>query len=167
MRPSVAFFFLVISSASAVPIVAQIHPPPKISPKIHAAKTVFFDDQTGVPAVGKDALAQLEKWGRFQIVTDKSQADLILLLSASAPRGSHVIYSGGQTGTVDKSGTIDEDAVPNYHRSAPVRDAYLTVFDGKSGESLWTDSHIWGGLVTGRNSAGARLISQLKREMKK
>jgi glucose dehydrogenase len=46
-------------------------------------------------------------------------------------------------------------------------DAYLTVFDAKSGESLWTDSHIWGGLVTGRNSAGARLISQLKREMKK
>ena len=64
-RPSVAFFFLVISFASAVPIVAQIHPPPKISPKIHAAKTVFFDDHSGVPAVGKDALAQLEKCGRF------------------------------------------------------------------------------------------------------
>jgi hypothetical protein len=60
MRPSGAFFFLVISSASAVAIVAQIHPPPKISPKIHAAKTVFFNDQTGVPAVGKNALAQLE-----------------------------------------------------------------------------------------------------------
>jgi hypothetical protein len=167
VRPSVAFFFLVISSASAVPIGAQTHPPPKISPKIYAAKTVFFDDQTGVPAVGKDALAQLKKWGRFQIVADKSQADLILLLSASPPKGGRVIYSGGQTGTINKSGTIDEDAVPDYHHSAPVRDAYLTLFDAKSGESLWTDSHIWGGLVTGRNSAGARLISRLKREMKK
>jgi hypothetical protein len=157
----------VISSASAVSLVAQIHPPPKISRRIHAAKTVFFDDQTAVPAVGKDALAQLKKWGRFQIVSDKSQADLILLLSASPPKGGHLIYSGGQTGTIDKSGTIDEDAVPNFHRSAPVRDAYLTVFDAKSGESLWTDSHIWGGLVTGRNSAGAGLISQLKGEMKK
>jgi hypothetical protein len=167
MRPAVAFFFLLVSSASAVGIVAQIHPPAKISPKIHAAKTAFFDDQTGVPAVGKDALAQLKKWGRFQIVTDKSQADLVLLLSASPPKDGHIIYSSGQTGTIDKSGAIDEDAVPNYHRSAAVRDAYLTVFDAKSGESLWTDSHIWGGLVTGRNSAGARLISQLKREMKK
>ena len=166
MRPSVAFFFLVISSASAVPIVAQIHPPPKISPKIHAAKTVFFDDQTGVPAVGKDALAQLKKWGRFQIVTDKSQADLILLLSASPPKGGHVIYSGGQTGTID-SGQIHEDPVPNYLSSGPARAAYLTVVDAKTGKSLWTDSHPWGGVLTGRNSAGARLISQLKREMKK
>jgi hypothetical protein len=83
----------------------------EIAPKIHAAKTVFFDDQTGVTAVSKDALAQLKKWGRFQIVTDKSQADLILLLSASPPKGGHVIYSGGQTGTID-SGQIHEDPVP-------------------------------------------------------
>jgi hypothetical protein len=166
MRPYAAFFFLVISSAFAVRIVAQIHPPAKISPKIHAAKTVFFDDLTGVPAVGKDALAQLKKWGRFQIVTDKSQADLILLLSASPAKGGHVIYSGGQTGTID-SGQIHEDPVPNYLSSGPARAAYLAVVDAKTGKSLWTDSHQWGGVLTGRNSAGARLISQLKKEMEK
>jgi len=85
----------------------------------------------------------------------------------SPPKGGHIVYSGGQTGTIEKSGHIDEDPVPNYRQSAPVRAAYLTVFDAKSRQSLWTDSHQWGGLLTGHNSAGARLISQLKKEMKK
>ena len=139
----------------------------QISSIILAAKTVFFDDQTGVPAAGKDAVSQLKKWGRFQIVAEKSQADLILVLSASPPKGGHILYSGGQTGTIDKSGHVDEDPVPKYQQSGPPRAAYLSVFDTKSGESLWTDSHQWGGLLTGHNSAGARLISQLKKDLKK
>lgn len=89
------------------------------------------------------------------------------MLSSSPPKGGHIIYSGGQTGTIEKSGTIDEDPIPNYHKSPPVRAAYLTVFDAKTSELLWTDSHRWGGLLTGSNSAGARLISQLKKEMKR
>jgi hypothetical protein len=165
-----ALLFLIIPTAVA----PQTHTPPaktspsqqKISPTILAAKSVFFGDQTGAPAVGKDALAQLKKWGRFQLVADKSQSDLILMLSASPPRGDHIVYSGGQTGTID-SGQIHEDPVPQYLDSGPPRAAYLTVFDAKTGKSLWTDSHQWGGLLTGQNSAGARLISQLKRGMKK
>jgi hypothetical protein len=165
-----ALLFLIIPIAVA----SQTHtplsqtPPPaqKISPPIRAAKFVFFDDQTGVPKVGKEALARLKAWGRFQVVADKSQADLILVLSASPPRGDHILYSGGQTGTID-SGQIHEDPVPNYLNSGPTRAAYLTVFDAKTGRSLWTDSHQWGGLLTGHNSAGARLITKLKKEMKK
>jgi hypothetical protein len=166
-----AILFLTIPTA----VPSQTHAPltktpsssQKISPTILAAKTVFFEDRTGAGKVAKAALDELKNWGRFLIVADKTQADLILLLSASPPKGGHIIYSGGQTGTIEKSGTINEDAVPNYHQSAPVRDAYLTVFDAKSGESLWTDSHQWGGLLTGRNSAGARLVTRLKKEMKK
>jgi hypothetical protein len=125
-------------------------PPQKISPLILAAKSVLFDDQTGVPTVGKEALAGLKTWGRFQIVADKSQADLIFVLSASPPKGDHILYSGGQTGTIDNSG-IHEDPVPQYLVSGPARNAYLTVFDAKTGTSLWTDSHQWGGLLTGHN----------------
>jgi hypothetical protein len=44
------------------------------SPKILSAKTVFFDNQTGVDTVGTAAVAQLRKWGRFQIVHDKQTA---------------------------------------------------------------------------------------------
>ncbi len=88
------------------------------------------------------------------------------MLSASPPKGGYIIYSGGQTGTIE-SGQIHEDPVPNYLNSARPRAAYLTVFDAKTGKSLWTDSHQWGGLLTGHNSAGARLITKLKKEMQK
>ncbi len=125
------------------------------SPKILSAKTVFFDNQTGVEAVGTAAVAQLRKWGRFQIVHDKQRADLILLLSADPYNGGYIIFASGQTGTMDKDGHIEQDRIPNYNRLAPVRDAYLTVIDPSTGTNLWTDSLVWGGLLTGKNSVGA------------
>jgi hypothetical protein len=132
-----------------------------------SAKTVYFDNQTGVEAVGTAALAQLRKWGRFQIVPDKQTADLILLLSADPYNGGYIIFASGQTGTIDADGHIAQDRVPNYNRLTPVRDAYLTVIDPRSGQNLWSDSHAWGGLLTGANSAGARLVHKLQKQIGK
>jgi hypothetical protein len=137
------------------------------SPKILSAKTVYFDNQTGADAVGAAALAQLKKWGRFQIIQDRKSADLVLLLSADPYNSGYVIYSGGQTGTVDSNGHLQEDRVPNYNRQAPVRDAYLTVIDPKTGHNLWSSSHVWGGLLTGKNSAGERLVKELEKQVEK
>jgi hypothetical protein len=137
------------------------------APKILSAKTVYFDNQTGVEAVGTAAVAQLRKWGRFQIVHEKQAADLILLLSADPYNGGYIIFASGQTGTMDKDGHIEQDRVPNYNRQAPVRDAYLTVIDPTNGQNLWTDSHVWGGLLTGANSAGARLVQKLQKQIGK
>jgi hypothetical protein len=132
-----------------------------------SAKTVYFDNQTGVEAVGTAALAQLRKWGRFQIVREKQTADLILLLSADPYNGGYIIFASGQTGTIDADGHIAQDRVPNYNRLTPVRDAYLTVIDPSSGQNLWSDSHAWGGLLTGANSAGARLVHKLQKHIGK
>ncbi len=90
-----AFSLILLCGAAAAPqqqtsALQSPAPTQKISPFILSAKTVFFEDRTGVPAVGKDALAQLKKWGRFQLVPDKSQADLILVLSAQ--RWSHRLF---------------------------------------------------------------------------
>lgn len=137
------------------------------SPKILSAKTVYFDDRTGVDAVGAAALAQLKKWGRFQLVQDKKLADLILLLSADPYNGGYIIFASGQTGSVDATGHVQEDRVPNYNKQAPVRDAYLTVIDPKTGQNLWSDSHVWGGLLTGANSAGERLVKKLQKQIGK
>jgi hypothetical protein len=137
------------------------------SPEILSAKTVFFDNQTGVEAVGTAAVAQLRKWGRFQMVHDKQRADLILLLSADAYKGEYIIFASGQTGTIDADGHIEQDRVPNYNRLAPVRDAYLAVIDPRSGKNLWSASHVWGGLLTGKNSAGARLVQELQKQIGK
>jgi hypothetical protein len=137
------------------------------SPKMLSAKTVYFENRTGADAVGAAAVAQLKKWRRFQVVRDKQSADLILLLSADPYHGGYIIFASGQTGSVDANGQVQQDVVPNYNRLAPVRDAYLTVIDPITGNNLWTDSHVWGGLLTGKNSVGARLIQKLQKQMSK
>ena len=48
--------------------------------EILSAKSVYFKNQTGSDAVGKNAVAQLQKWGKFQLVDDPKQADLIFFL---------------------------------------------------------------------------------------
>ncbi len=138
-----------------------------LSPKLLSAKFVYFDNQTGVPAVEKKAVDGLKKWGRFQLIQDRKKADLVFLLTADPYKGGYIISSGGQTGTIDKDGHIDEDRVPNYMPLAPVRGVYLSVIDPRTGESLWSASHQWGGLLTGFNSAGERLINTLRKQLKK
>jgi hypothetical protein len=151
----------VIATAS---IAAQKQPAD--SPQILTAKTIYFDNQTGSDAVGNNALAQLKKWGKFRVVQDRKQADLLLLLSADPYRGGNIIFSGGQTGSVENDGQINQDKVPNYNKQSPTRYAYLTVIDPKTGVRLWSAEHLWGGLLTGFNSVGERLVKELEKQTK-
>jgi len=41
------------------------------------------------------------------------------------------------------------------------------VIDPKTGGNLWSDQHLWGALLTGFNSVGARLIKELENQTKK
>ena len=134
--------------------------------RILSSKTVYFENRTGSDAVGENAVAQLKKWGKFQLVTDRKQADLVFLLSADPYRGGNLVMSGGQSGSIDDSGQITEDRIPNYNKLSPTRYAYLTVIDPKTGANLWSDKHLWGGLLTGFNSAGARLVKELENQTK-
>jgi hypothetical protein len=165
--PNYLCFILLILADLALPTASHAQKQLAKSPIILSAKTIFFDNQTGVEAVGTAAVAQLKKWGRFQVVHDKQTADLILLLSADPYKGGYIIFASGQTGTMDKDGHIEQDRVPNYNRQAPVRDAYLTVIDPRSGQNLWSESHVWGGLLTGADSAGARLVRHLQKQIGK
>ena len=137
------------------------------SPRIMSAKTVYFDNQTGSDPVGSSALAQLKKWGKFRIVPDRKQADLIFFLSADPYKGGNVLLSGGQTGSIDSQGHIEEDPIPVYNKQSRTRYAYLTVIDPTTGENLWSEEHVWGGLLTGFNSVGNRLIRDLEKQTKK
>jgi hypothetical protein len=116
--------------------------------------------------VAKKALEQLQKWGRFQIVRQRPAADLIILLSTDPYKKGQIATAGGQTGSVDSNGHIDMDPVPNFNKLAPVRYAYLTVIDAATEQSLWDDSHQWGGLLTGFNSVGEHLVKRLEKQMK-
>ena len=150
---------LAIPSAFAQKQMAQ-------SPRILNAKTVFFLNTTGSDPVGAAAVAQLKKWGKYQIVSERSHADLMFLLSADPYRGGDILFASGQTGSVAPDGKISEDRLPNYTKASPTREAYLSVIDAKTGENLWSDHHVWGGLLTGANSAGARLIRKLESQTK-
>jgi hypothetical protein len=136
------------------------------SPRIQAAKYAFFKNQTGSDEVGKNAVWALKKWGKFQLVDDPKRADVILLLSADPYKNGNIIFASGQTGSVD-DGHVTEDSVPNYNKQSPTRYAYLTVIDPKTGDNLWSDGHRWGGLLTGFNSVGERLVKKLENQTKK
>jgi hypothetical protein len=137
------------------------------SPRILTAKAVYFDNQTGSDAVGNTALAQLKKWGKFQIVSDRKRADLVFLLSADPHNGGTILMSGGRTGTIDSRGHVEEDPIPRYGPQSRTRYAYLTVIDPRTGDKLWGEEHVWGGLLTGFNSVGNRMIKDLEKQMKK
>jgi hypothetical protein len=122
------------------------------SPKIASAKTLYFENQTGNAAVGNKALAELQKWGRFKIVDDPNSADIAILLTALRYSSGMIVF-GKQLGT-------DAD-------TAPPEFAYLTVVDPSTKESLYTDSCRWGGLLTGVNGAGARLVKKFKQQLSK
>jgi hypothetical protein len=151
----------------ALPTASQDQERSTVAPKILSARSVYFDNQTGAAHVGENALKQLKKWGRFRIVRDQKQADLMILLSADPYKGGHIATAAGQTGTVDSNGSIDMDSVPSFHKLAPVRYAYLTVIDPKTEENLWSDSHQWGGLLTGFNSVGGLLVKRFEKQMRK
>ena len=106
---------IAVSSVAAQDQLPQFH-------KILSARTVYFDNQTGSDAVGRNAFAQLSKWGKFHLVTNQQKADLIFLLSADAYRGGNVLVSGGQTGSIDSHGHIEEDPIPNYNKHSPARE---------------------------------------------
>ena len=137
------------------------------SPKILSAKSVCFKNTTGSGKVGENALAALKKWGKYQIVSDPKQADLILLLSADPYKGGNLVFADGQTGSIDDQGNVTKDSKPDFNKLSPTRYAYLTVIDSKTGYTLWSDNHVWGGLLTGFNSVGARLVKKLESETKK
>ena len=167
MRNSAYLFVACFLVSSAVPIPSQAQTPAVQSPKIYSAKTVHFDDRTNSDAVANKALAQLKKWGRFQVVQDRQQADLIFLLSESAYRGGYIVPATRSGDSADSKPHVKMDPVPNPGWHAPVRAAFLTVIDPRTGENLWSDSHVWGGLLTGKNSAGERLVKELQGQMKK
>jgi len=158
-----AFLFSVFTS------VAAIHTKDRKAAlqRIRVAKFVFFDDQSQANLmIGRKTVAELKKWGKFEIVQERTKADLIILLSADPYQGDHFVVSTGRTGTVAAREKVDEDRVSDVTRGLPPRDAYLTVIDAKSGAELWTASHHWGGLLTGRDSVGVHLVRKLRKEVK-
>jgi hypothetical protein len=76
--------------------------------KIVNAHAVFLMNETGKAKFGDAVYKQIKTWNRWQVVADRNQADLILIVT-------------------DKGGM--KSINPSF---------YLNVTDPKSGEQLWT-----------------------------
>ena len=128
------------------------HPP--ISAKIMNAKYVYLDNETGNAAVGRDTLRELQAWGRFQVV-GQADAQLLIVLSTEEFIDDELPSNGGD---------FDPQTL---HLPRKPQNAFLTVIDKSSGDRVWIDSRPWGGLLTGENSAGRRLIARLRKQVER
>lgn len=64
------------------PVRAKDKNAPPIPASVIAAKTVYIDNQTGHPEIADRAREALSKWGRFKILENAKEADLILRFKA-------------------------------------------------------------------------------------
>ena len=157
-RAPLGALMLFLAAAIALQAQNQKHfpPPPRvprrtiISPRILIAKSIYLDNETGYSAVGRDALRELTDWGRFQIVGQK-QAQLLMILSTQEFNGDDFPDAG------EFDDTIKLPRKP--------QNAFLTVIDKTTGDRLWIDSRPWGGLLTGANSAGRRLVARFRKHV--
>ena len=118
------------------------------------AKSVYFDNETGDSAVGRDTLRELAEWGRFQVV-GQTDAQLFIVLSTEE-------FTDDQFAPA--AGALDPSTL---HLPRKPLNAFLTVIDKSTGDRVWIDSRPWGGILTGANSAGRRLIARFRKRIEK
>ncbi len=71
---------------------------PPLPASVIAAKTVYIDNQTGSSQITDKAYEALSKWGRYKIVKDAKDADLVLRFTADTggrptPPGNNIDQS--------------------------------------------------------------------------
>jgi len=72
---------------AVVLVVSPIYAKDKVPPlpaSVIAAKTVYIDNQTGNSEITDRAYDALSKWGRFKILKDAKDADLVLRFTADS-----------------------------------------------------------------------------------
>ena len=143
----------------------QTHAP--LPTKILEARTVYLDNQSGLAKLGDRAYDELAKWGRFRIVGNPKDVDLVFLLSTTEYEGGYM-----KTGTTQASGTVIRYG--NIHMSGSTSSTitpvvqgwtHLTVIDPTTGANLWRDARQSGNLLTGFRSATRSLVKDLRKRI--
>jgi hypothetical protein len=119
----------------------------RLSPKVIQAKSALIVCvcPRGMAVAEGRALHELQLWGRFQIVRNRHEADLVLLFSANEYLGDYLTRDGPDERPVSVDFTI------------------LTLVDPKTGENLWSDSRRWGSWRV--DHATKELIAELREQI--
>jgi hypothetical protein len=121
---------LALLSLAAMPCLSKEKRFAPLRPQLLLAKTVFLAG--GPPAVLDKAYEELRKWGRFQVVSDPSQADVVFEFRygmARAPQTARVSVYDPDTGNT----SYGSATVPG------VWSEFLTITDSKTKEVLYED----------------------------
>jgi hypothetical protein len=101
------------------------------------AKTVFLINETGKAKFGDAVYKQIKTWNRWQVITDKTQADLVLVVT-------------------DKGGMKSMN--PSF---------YLKFIDPKTGIELWTcRTTMQGKLWRSWDSVAETLLADIRKRMR-
>jgi hypothetical protein len=131
----VAITICTTAHAQQAPVESEKYAP--LPDKVADAKTVFLINETGKAKFGDALYKQIRTWNRWQIVTNKEQADLILVLT-------------------DKGGMSSLN--PSF---------YLNVNDPVTGEQLWTArTTMQGKLWRSWGSVAQSLLGDIQKRMK-
>jgi hypothetical protein len=87
LRLSVFALALTLSAPSVYPRQQPTAGDDKYAPlpdQIVSAKTVFLMNETGKAKFGDAVYKQIKTWNRWQVITDKNQADLVLVVTDKA-----------------------------------------------------------------------------------
>jgi len=135
VRRAAALILLIVASVCSVFAAAKRMPLP---PALLQGKRIYIDNQTpDCPQCSDQAYEELSKWGRFQIVTDPKDADLIFVLkSTSTERPVSVVSNTTSTGA-DSSHT---NGTVISHEDYTV---YLTVLDARTNQQLYSNGAYW------------------------
>jgi hypothetical protein len=115
------------------------------------AKSIFLINDSGDAKAYDAFYSEMTKWKHFSITQKKEEADVIAVLTTN---GAYVLTMGNATASSGHTTNAYGSAF-----SIPVNYLGLKVFDGHSGDVLWTDSEQkW----MGAGHAPSILIKRLK-----
>ena len=115
------------------------------------AKTVYIEDRDSLANIQGTAYLELKKWGRFEVITDRAHADLVLSFFAKKP-GVH--FSEWNGGELDWLGGEARNDAFGY--------SFLKVTDPRQIGYLYLAATVWQSYP---RSATRDLIRKLRKEL--
>jgi hypothetical protein len=160
MRIQLATLGFVLVCAIGIGAQDKLYAP--LPDRVVAAKTVFFMNESGTARFGDDLYRQLKSWNRWEVVTDREKADLILVLSASDTVPVTVTVRSGTN-----SGQSTSQTTMTGSGKMETQHWHLYVIDAKTGENLWrSDASMGGKLWRSWGSIAKSLLDDIQKRLK-
>lgn len=118
-----------------------------LPPEVYSAKTIAIVNHTGTQTVTDKAYQELEKWGRFQVISDPAKADIVLVI------GMQRTTTGATANTYGNSTYVNQNQVLDIQSGFYISQQAEPFFSESERASLF------------RKSATKRCVDDLQKRM--